>query len=86
MSVSCLVLAACAQMVVPDWQQRIGHFSLDEAKQNLGAPESCVNLDHGGKACSWRASGRGTSDRLVLTFDATGQLATADTVHFGSAD
>jgi hypothetical protein len=80
-------MATCAQMPVTDWQARIGHFSLDEAKQTLGSPESCVNLDHGGRACSWRASNRGTSyDRLVLTFDAGGQLATADTVHFGAAD
>lgn len=85
-SVCYLVMAACAQMAITDWQKRIGHFSLDEAKQNLGAPESCVNLDHGGKACSWRVSTRGTSDRLVLTFTAAGQLATADTVHFSSAD
>jgi hypothetical protein len=85
-SVFCLAMAACAQLAVADWQKRIGHFSLDEAQQNLGAPESCVNLDHGGKACSWRASNRGTSDRLVLTFDGSGQLATADTVHFGSAE
>jgi hypothetical protein len=51
-SVFCLAMAACAQLAVADWQKRIGHFSLDEAQQNLGAPESCVNLDHGGKACS----------------------------------
>ena len=75
-------MAACATVIEVDWQPRIGHFSLDEARHELGAPESCVGLDDGGNACSWRGSSVGGMDKLILTFDPKGQLATANKVHF----
>jgi hypothetical protein len=49
----------------------------------LGAPESCIGLDDGGSVCSWKASsGKNEIDKLVLTFDKNGRLATANAVHF----
>jgi hypothetical protein len=79
----CLLMAACAGMTGADWQAKIGHFSLDDARRELGAPESCVGLDDGGSACSWTtSSGRDWIDKLVLTFDSKGQLKTANKVHF----
>jgi hypothetical protein len=56
---------------------------LDDAKCDLGVPESCVGLDDGGTACSWTTSkGRETIDKLVLTFNPVSQLTTANNVHF----
>jgi len=79
----CLLMAACAGATGADWQARIGHFSLDDATRLLGAPESCAGLDNGGTACSWTTARSGDSiDKLVLTFDPQGTLATADHVHF----
>jgi hypothetical protein len=83
MLVYCLVMAACAGATGADWQARIGHFSLEEATRLLGKPESCVGLDNGGTACSWTTSkDRDSLDKLILTFDSRGQLATADKVRF----
>ena len=84
--VSCLILlTACTErgggIRKTDWQSRIGHYSLDDAKRELGLPESCVDLDHGGSACSWTTSKeRKWIERLILTFDLKKQLASADTV------
>ena len=84
--VSCLmVLAACTEdaggIVKTDWQGRTGHYSLDDAKRELGLPESCVELDDGGSACSWTTSkGREWIDRLILTFDLKKQLVSANRV------
>jgi hypothetical protein len=80
-----MLLGACAGDGVRriDWQTRIGHYTLDDAKRELGAPESCVGLDDGGTACSWTTSkGIETIDKLVLTFDPNSQLTTASNVHF----
>ena len=67
-----------------DWQPRIGHYSLNDAKQELGDPESCVGLDDGGTACSWRSgkSKDGFNNRLVLTFDQARILSTFNNVDF----
>ena len=83
---SCLViLTACTEsagvVLTPDWQSRIGHYSLDDATRELGPPESCVELDGGGSACSWTTSkGKEWIDRLVLTFDLRKRLASANNV------
>ena len=81
-----MLLAGCAGDGAPriDWQARIDHYTLDDAKRDLGAPESCVGLDDGGTACSWTTSskGRETIDKLVLTFNPASQLTTANNVHF----
>lgn len=81
-----MISAACTgagSIGKADWQGRIGQYSLDDAQRELGPPESCVDLDDGGSACSWTTS-KGTEwiDRLVLTFDLKKQLATANTVRF----
>lgn len=79
-----MLVSACAGSVgKSDWQARIGHSSMDDAKSELGSPESCVGLDDGGTACSWTISKRKDGvDKLVLTFDPNGKLATANKVHF----
>jgi hypothetical protein len=78
-----LLLTACAGTANSDWQPRIGRFSLDDAKRELGHPESCVGLDDGGTACSWTtAKSRDEVDKLVLTFGPNGKLATFNNVHF----
>jgi hypothetical protein len=77
------LLTACAGTADGDWQQRIGRFSLDDAKRELGHPESCVGLDDGGTACSWTTGkSRNEMDKLVLTFGPHGKLATFNNVHF----
>lgn len=77
------LLTACASTAGSDWHTRIGLFSLDDAKRELGHPESCVGLDDGGTACSWTAAkSRDEMDKLVLTFGPNGKLATFNKVHF----
>lgn len=79
----CLLMAACTGITGADWEARIGHFSLDDAQRVLGTPESCAPLDNGGTACSWTtSSGENWLDKLILTFDSKGELATANKVHF----
>jgi hypothetical protein len=85
MVVLLMLLAACAGDAARriDWQAKIGHYTLDDAKRELGAPESCVGLDDGGTACSWTTSkGVDAIDKLVLTFTPNSKLATANNVHF----
>jgi hypothetical protein len=77
------LLAACASTAETDWQPRIGLFSVDDAKRELGHPESCIGLDDGGTACSWTtAKSRDGMDKLILTFGSNGKLATFNNVHF----
>lgn len=81
--VACLIfLGACAGTAQKSyWQGRIGQDSLNDATRELGAPESCVGLDGGGTVCSWtKSKGQDWIEKLVLTFDAQGRLATADDV------
>ena len=78
-----MLLVACAGTAGnADWQGRIGQYSLDDARRELGSPESCVGLDNGGTACSWTTSKGEAIDKLVLTFGPAGKLATANDVHF----
>ncbi|HET8670898.1 MAG TPA: hypothetical protein VFM05_09825 [Candidatus Saccharimonadales bacterium] len=78
-----LLLSACtATSEMNDWQQRIGQYALEDAKRDLGFPESCVGLDDGGTACSWRMKSAAKVARLILTFGPTGQLATVNDVQF----
>ena len=85
MVTSLMMLVACTESAgsigTSDWQGRIGQYSLDDAKRELGPPDSCVDLDAGGSACSWtRAKGREWIERLILTFDLKKQLASANNV------
>ena len=86
MVVTLMMLPGCTSvgsMGTADWQSRIGQYSLDDATHELGPPESCVDLDDGGSACSWtRSKGTDLIDRLVLTFDLKKRLATASDVRF----
>ena len=78
------LLAACAGGgVTSDWHARIGEYSLNDTKRELGSPESCVGLDDGGTVCSWTLSkGKEGVDKLVLTFGPDDKLATANNVRF----
>jgi hypothetical protein len=84
MGLGVTLVAACAGTAgKTDWQAKIGHDSLEDATRVLGVPESCAGLDDGGTACSWtRARGTNWIDKLVLTFDPQGRLATANEVRF----
>ena len=79
-----LVLSpACIGTGEHDWQPKIGLYSVDDAKRELGHPESCIGLDDGGTACSWTtAKSRDGIDKLILTFASNGKLATFNNVHF----
>ena len=78
-----MVLTACVSTAERDWQPKIGRYSVDDVKRELGHPESCVSLDDGGTACSWAtAKGREGIDKLVLTFGSNGKLATFNNIHF----
>lgn len=66
-----------------DWHARIGQVSLEEITRDLGQPESCVGLDDGGSACSWRrAPDNAGPATLILTFDRSQRLATVNEVRF----
>jgi hypothetical protein len=78
-----MLIAGCVSIPERDWQTRIGHYSVDDVKLDLGHPESCIGLDDGGTACSWiTAKGRDGIDKLVLTFGSNGKLTTSNRVHF----
>ncbi len=83
LSACLLVSAACAASggKATDWQAKIGQQSFEEVSRELGDPERCVDLDHGGTVCSWTLSkGKDWVDKLILTFDQQHRLATVDTV------
>ena len=71
---ACLALStACVSTAERDWQPKIGLYSMDDAKRELGHPESCIGLDDGGTACSWTAAkSREGMDKLILTLGRTG--------------
>ena len=74
---------ACVGTAERDWQPRIGLFSMEDAKRELGHPESCVGLDDGGTACSWpTAQTKDGMDKLILTFGSNGKLDTFNNVRF----
>jgi hypothetical protein len=84
LSVGVTLVAACAGTTAKtDWQAKIGHDWMEDATRALGTPESCAGLDDGGTACSWtRARGTDWIEKLVLTFDPQGRLATANEIRF----
>jgi len=81
---TCLTLStACVSTVERDWQPKIGLYSMEDARRELGHPESCIGLDEGGTACSWTtAKSREGMDKLILTFGSNGKLTTFNNVHF----
>jgi len=77
------LLTACVSAAERDWQPRFGLYSVEDAKRELGPPESCIGLDDGGTACSWTtAKSRDGINKLILTFGPNGKLATFNNVHF----
>ncbi|HEY5915064.1 MAG TPA: hypothetical protein VJA21_31100 [Verrucomicrobiae bacterium] len=57
---SCLLLAAlliaqpgCTSKPRPDWNQRIGNLTFEEAVQELGPPASSTPLEDGTRAAEW---------------------------------
>ena len=78
-----MLIAGCAGTAQTDWQTKVGRYSLDDVKRELGHPESCIGLDDGGTACSWlTARDRDNIDKLILTFSPNGRLATSNQVRF----
>ena len=78
-----LLIAGCVGAVQTDWQTRVGRYSLDDVKRELGHPESCIGLDDGGTACSWlTARDKERLEKLILTFSQNGKLATSNQVRF----
>jgi len=53
-----LLLAGCATM--PDWNNRVGHFTYDQAVTDLGPPDKTTTLRDGSADASWLIE-RGTS-------------------------
>ena len=78
-----VLIAGCTGVAQTDWQTKVGRYSLDDVKRELGRPESCIGLDDGGTACSWlTARDRDSVEKLVLTFSPNGTLATSNQVRF----
>ena len=78
-----LLIAGCAGAVQTDWQTRVGSYSLEDVKREIGHPESCIGLDDGGTACSWlTARDKERVEKLILTFSPNGKLATSNQVRF----
>ena len=78
-----VLIAGCAGTAQTDWQTKVGRYSLDDVKRELGHPESCIGLDDGGTACSWLTTkDRDRIDKLILTFSPNGKLATSSQVRF----
>ncbi len=47
------VIAGCASAPKPDWDQRVGHYSFDQAVQELGPPFSSIRLQDGSTVAEW---------------------------------
>ena len=78
-----MLVTGCASTAESNWQPKIGRYSVEDAKRELGHPESCIGLDDGGTACSWTtAKSKWAIDKLVLTFGPNGKLATFNNVRF----
>ena len=45
--------AGCASKPTPDWNQRIGHFTFDDAVRELGPPVSSIRLQDGSNVAEW---------------------------------
>ncbi len=48
-----VVLSGCASTPKPDWDQRVGHYTFEQAVQELGPPFSSVLLDDGTRVAEW---------------------------------
>ncbi len=43
----------CASKPKPDWNQRVGHLTFDQAVGELGVPTASTPLENGGKVAEW---------------------------------
>jgi hypothetical protein len=43
----------CASTPKPDWDQRVGHYTYDEAVRELGPPVGSTRLDDGTTVAEW---------------------------------
>lgn len=48
-----LVVSGCASKPRPDWNQRIGHYTFDQAVQELGPPFASTRLQDGTTVTEW---------------------------------
>jgi hypothetical protein len=48
-----LMNAGCASTPKPDWDQRVGHYSYDDAVRELGPPVGSTKLDDGTTVAEW---------------------------------
>ena len=46
-------LGACASKPKPDWDQRVGHYTFDQAVQEFGPPASSIRLQDGTTVAEW---------------------------------
>jgi hypothetical protein len=53
LAVMTLVAAGCASSPKPDWNQRIGHYTFDDAVRELGPPASSIRLQDGSTVAEW---------------------------------
>jgi hypothetical protein len=48
-----VAIAGCATTPKPDWDQRIGQYTFDQAVQELGPPFSSIRLQDGTTVAEW---------------------------------
>ena len=48
-----LVISGCASRPKPDWDQRIGYYTFDQAVHELGPPFSSIQLQDGTTVAEW---------------------------------
>lgn len=48
-----IALAGCATKPKTDWNERIGHYTFDQAVQELGPPASSIRLQDGTTVAEW---------------------------------
>ena len=48
-----VTLPGCASKPRPDWNQRVGHFTFDQAVQELGPPVASTLLQDGSRVAEW---------------------------------
>ena len=61
------------------WDDKIGTYTLDEAKIEFGPPDSTAKLEDGGMVISWITDLRNSPERRVLRFDKNGKLVSGST-------
>ena len=52
-SVLALLDAGCASSPKPDWNERIGNYTFDDAVRELGSPVSSTKLQDGTNVAEW---------------------------------